>query len=103
MNQGRLRGKQPTLKHRQEAHLVALLKDGQYSTAELADLFGVARSIVYRAVERERVRAIVGVDSTVGSPLFALPYGNTMRDSNALLCGSLFWCLDVDSVQACGA
>ena len=63
---GRLRGKQPKLNHRQEAHLVALLKGGEYSTAELADLFGVARSNVYRAVERERVRAIVGVGSTIG-------------------------------------
>jgi DNA invertase Pin-like site-specific DNA recombinase len=53
---GRLRGKQPKLNQRQEAHLVALLKGGEYSTAELADLFGVARSTVYRAVERERTR-----------------------------------------------
>ena len=44
---GRLRGKQPKLNHRQEAHLVALLNGGEYSTAELADLFGVARSTVY--------------------------------------------------------
>jgi hypothetical protein len=62
---GRLRGKQPKLNHRQEAHLVALLHGGEYSTAELADLFGVARSTVYRAVERERVRAGVGVGSNV--------------------------------------
>ena len=34
------RGKQPKLNRRQEAHLVALHKDGEYSTAELADLFG---------------------------------------------------------------
>jgi len=63
---GRLRGKQPKLNRRQEAHLVALLKGGKYSTAELADLFGVARSIVYQAVERERVRATVGVGRAVG-------------------------------------
>ena len=62
---GRLRGKQPKLNHRQEAHMVALLKGGEYSTAELADLFGVARSTVYRAVERERVRDVVGVGSPV--------------------------------------
>jgi DNA invertase Pin-like site-specific DNA recombinase len=63
---GRLRGKQPKLNHGQETHLVALLTGGEYGTAELADLFGLARSTVYRAVERERVRAIVGVNSTVG-------------------------------------
>jgi DNA invertase Pin-like site-specific DNA recombinase len=62
---GRLRGQQPKLNRRQEVHLVALLKGGEYSTAELADLFGVTRSTVYRAVERERVRAIEGVGSTV--------------------------------------
>jgi len=53
---GRLRGKQPKLNRRQEAHLVELFNGGQYTTADLADLFGVARSTVYRAVERERVR-----------------------------------------------
>ena len=52
---GHLRGKQPKLNHRQEAHLVALLETGEYSTAELADLFSVARSTVYRAIERERI------------------------------------------------
>jgi DNA invertase Pin-like site-specific DNA recombinase len=51
---GHLRGKQPKLNYRQEAHLVALLDSGEYTTADLADLFGVARSTVYRAVERER-------------------------------------------------
>ena len=49
---GRLRGKQPKLSPRQEAHLVALMKAGEYSSAELGDLFSVARSTVYRAVER---------------------------------------------------
>jgi predicted DNA-binding protein YlxM (UPF0122 family) len=39
---------------------VALFDGGDHSTAELADLFGVTRSTVYRAVERERARA--GVD-----------------------------------------
>ena len=58
---GHLRGEQPKLNQRQEAHLVALLDGGEYSTAELADLFGVARSTVYRAVERERARAGAGV------------------------------------------
>jgi DNA invertase Pin-like site-specific DNA recombinase len=37
---GRLRGKQPKLNPRQEAHLVSLFEAGGHSTAELADLFG---------------------------------------------------------------
>ncbi len=52
---GKLRGKQPKLNPRQEAHLVDLFR-GEHSTAELADLFGVARSTVYRALERDRAR-----------------------------------------------
>ena len=53
---GRLRGKQPKLNPRQEAHLVTLLKSGEYSTAEIGDLFGVARSTVYRAIGRDNAR-----------------------------------------------
>ncbi len=49
---GRLRGKQPKLNPRQEAHLVALHRAGEHSTADLGDLFGVARSTVYRAFEK---------------------------------------------------
>jgi predicted DNA-binding protein YlxM (UPF0122 family) len=44
--------------HRQEAHLVALFDSGDHSTAELAELFGVTRSTVYRAVERERLAPV---------------------------------------------
>jgi DNA invertase Pin-like site-specific DNA recombinase len=49
---GRLRGKQPKLKPAQEAHLVELWHAGQHTSAELAELFSVARSTVYRAVSR---------------------------------------------------
>jgi DNA invertase Pin-like site-specific DNA recombinase len=55
---GHLRGKQPKLNPRQEAHLVELLRSGEYSTAELGDLFGVARSTVYRAVARSTTAAV---------------------------------------------
>ena len=48
---GHLRGKLPKLTRRQEAHLVSLLATGQYSTAEVAELFGVGRSTVYCAIE----------------------------------------------------
>lgn len=54
---GHLRGKQPKLKPRQEAHLVALFDSGEYTTGELAELFGVGRSTVYRALTRSRGRA----------------------------------------------
>jgi DNA invertase Pin-like site-specific DNA recombinase len=45
---GRLRGKAPKLNPRQEA----LHGAAEHTSAELAELFGVARSTVYRAVER---------------------------------------------------
>jgi len=54
---GRLRGKQPKLNPRQEAHLVALHRAGEHSVAELGDLFGVTRSTVYRAIERDERRS----------------------------------------------
>lgn len=49
---GRLRGKQPKLSPKQEAHLVTLHRAGRHTSAELAELFNVARSTVYRAVGR---------------------------------------------------
>ncbi len=58
---GRLRGKQPKLNRRQEAHLVSLLHSGDYSTAEVAELFGIGRSTVYRAIERQRTEARAGI------------------------------------------
>ena len=54
---GRLRGKKPKLSQRQEAHLVALHHAGTHTSAELAELFSVARSTVYRAIERARTAA----------------------------------------------
>jgi len=56
---GHLRGKQPKLSPRQEAHLVELIRPGEYTTSEVGDLFGVARSTVYRALERSKQRAAV--------------------------------------------
>jgi DNA invertase Pin-like site-specific DNA recombinase len=49
---GRLKGKQPKLTPKQEAHLVSVYKAGKHTTTELAELFGVARSTVYRAIDR---------------------------------------------------
>lgn len=49
---GKLRGKQPKLSKSQETHLVKLHSAGEHTTTELAELFGVGRGTVYRAVER---------------------------------------------------
>jgi DNA invertase Pin-like site-specific DNA recombinase len=49
---GRVRGKKPKLNPKQEAHLVKLHDAGEHTTAELGELFGVARSTVYRTVKR---------------------------------------------------
>jgi len=48
-------GKQPDL--RQEAHLVSLWRAGTHTTLELAELFKVARSTVYRAIQCAGVQA----------------------------------------------
>ena len=62
---GRLR-KQPKLSRRQETHLVSLVHSSGYSTAEVADLFGVGRSTVYRAIERQRNEARAGIAASTG-------------------------------------
>lgn len=49
---GRLRGKKP----KQEALLVQLHGNGEHTMAELAELFSVGRSTVYRALDRARVK-----------------------------------------------
>ncbi len=54
---GRLRGKQPKLSTKQEAHLVALHRAGQHTIGELEELFSITRSTVYRAIGRSKPRA----------------------------------------------
>lgn len=49
---GRLRGKQPKLSPAQERHFVDLHRQGAHTTTEIADLFKVARSTMYRAIQR---------------------------------------------------
>lgn len=49
---GRLRGKQPKLNPKQASHLLKLHDAGQHTSGELAELFNVARSTVYRTIKR---------------------------------------------------
>ncbi len=49
---GKLRGKKPKLSVSEEKHLVAPHRAGTHTTSEIAEIFGVARSTVYRASRR---------------------------------------------------
>lgn len=49
---GRLRGKQPKLSVSQRRHLITLHDAGEHTQAELAHLFNVSRTTVYREVQR---------------------------------------------------
>ncbi len=51
-SKGRLRGNSPKLSLKQEAHLVQLWRGGKHTSADLAELFSVARSTDYRATHR---------------------------------------------------
>ncbi len=51
---GKLKGKQPKLNRRQQAHLVRLHEAGEHSIADLAELFSVSRATVYRVLDRAR-------------------------------------------------
>jgi DNA invertase Pin-like site-specific DNA recombinase len=55
---GRLRGKQPKLSNTQQKHLMEVHLAGRHSVAELAELFNVGRSTVYRTIERQRGIAV---------------------------------------------
>lgn len=50
---GRLRGKQPKLSAAQQRHLMEIHEAGTHSTAEVAELFNVARSTIYRTIDRQ--------------------------------------------------
>ena len=57
---GRLRGKQPKLSMPQQRHLMELHSAGTHSRTELAELFNVARSTIYRTIERQNRTARSG-------------------------------------------
>ncbi len=49
---GRLKGKQPKLTKTQQKHLRKLHDEGEHTQAELADLFQVSRTTIYRELQR---------------------------------------------------
>ncbi|MDP3972667.1 MAG: recombinase family protein [Candidatus Nanopelagicales bacterium] len=54
---GRLRGKQPKLTAKQQAHLLALHEAGGHTSAELAELFSVGRATVYRTIQAAQAKS----------------------------------------------
>ena len=56
---GRLRGKRPKLKPNQAKHLLGLHDPGNYTQAELAELFRVGRSTIYRTIDAMRPQPVV--------------------------------------------
>jgi hypothetical protein len=84
---GRLRGKQPKLKPNRAKHLLELHDSGNYTQAELAELFGVGRSTIYRTIDRMRPQL---VEPSGDSPCAAIAEhtksalrGNLVKPSNA--------------------
>jgi DNA invertase Pin-like site-specific DNA recombinase len=49
---GKLRGKQPKLSARQQRELLRMHGTGEYTIADLAEVFTVSRTTVYRTVQR---------------------------------------------------
>jgi DNA invertase Pin-like site-specific DNA recombinase len=56
-SKGRLRGKQPKLSTRQQAELVRMRSTGEYTIADLMEVFSVGRATVYRVLGRARLGA----------------------------------------------
>ncbi|RVU27665.1 recombinase family protein [Streptomyces antnestii] len=56
-SKGKLKGKQPKLTARQQAHLVQQHQSGEHTIADLAELFSGSRATVYRVLERHQIPA----------------------------------------------
>ena len=49
---GKLRGRQPKLSARQQRELTRMAASGEYTIADLAEVFTVSRATVYRTLQR---------------------------------------------------
>lgn len=50
---GKLRGRQPKLSDRQQAELCRMHSSGEFTSADLAEIFSVSRATVYRTLQRQ--------------------------------------------------
>ncbi|MEV1177913.1 helix-turn-helix domain-containing protein [Nonomuraea sp. NPDC049784] len=51
-SRGKLKGRQPKLTARQQAELVWMHSTGDYTIAELMEVFSIGRATVYRVLDR---------------------------------------------------
>lgn len=51
---GKLRGKQPKLSARQQRELARMVGTGEFTVADLAEVFTVSRATVYRTLQRNQ-------------------------------------------------
>ncbi len=79
---GKLRGRKPKLTPAREALLVDLHKTGQKSPSDLAALFGVGRSTVYRAIGRA-TGTTAAAGPVEGAPAPTMGRGAGPRSSSA--------------------
>jgi DNA invertase Pin-like site-specific DNA recombinase len=61
---GRLKGKPPKLTTRQQAELVRMHASGEYTIAELMEVFSVGRATVYRVLHRAKQQTIQAQEDT---------------------------------------
>jgi DNA invertase Pin-like site-specific DNA recombinase len=54
-SRGRLKGKQPKLSARQQAELVRMRSTGEYTIADLMEVFSVGRATVYRVLDHAKL------------------------------------------------
>ncbi|RJO78414.1 recombinase family protein [Nocardia panacis] len=54
---GRLRGRQPKLSAKQRTELRRMHANGEYTIADLGELFGVSRPTIYRTLQRDNTHA----------------------------------------------
>ncbi|TMR92713.1 recombinase family protein [Nonomuraea basaltis] len=55
-SKGKLKGKQPKLSARQQAELVRMHSSGEYSIADLMEVFTVGRATVYRVLDQAKAQ-----------------------------------------------
>ena len=93
---GKLRGKQPKLSAKQQTELRRMHATGDYTIADLAELFTVSRATVYRTLQRAPAADKPGNQPTRASGRSPLPG----RDPKRCFCAG--WCREPHRRDGCG-